>query len=192
MRTIFAATAALLLGASAALAQEATPTPAQPTTPAEEPAAVPAKVDTIAFVKAVPSANEFEIQSSKMAEQMATSEDVKSFAKQMIQDHTKAGEEFKIALSQGETTSSTTAAGASPLLPKEQAMLDELKAARGEAFDAKYIELQTNAHKEAVALFSNYAQSGDDPALKEFAKKTLPTLEQHYEHVQELASKKQG
>ncbi|WP_292142361.1 DUF4142 domain-containing protein, partial [Mesorhizobium sp.] len=71
--------------------------------------------------------------------------------------------------------------------PKEQQMLGELKSASGKAFDQKYIKMQTDAHKEAVALFSTYAKSGDDPAMKEFAKKTLPTLKMHEKHVKELA-----
>jgi putative membrane protein len=48
--------------------------------------------------------------------------------------------------------------------------------------------MQTQAHKEAVALFSAYANSGDDPAMKEFAKKTLPVLQMHERHVKDLAA----
>lgn len=185
MKAIRIVAAAALLAAPA-LAQE-TPAPAPDT-----PAATDMKVDTTAFVKQVPSSNAFEIASSRLAEQMAQSPEVKAFAAQMIEDHTKAGEAFEAARAQLDTTASTTIEGGTRLLPKEQAMLDELKAAEGQAFDQKYIELQTNAHREAVALFSNYAKSDGDPALMEFAKKTLPTLEQHYRHVQELAAGMRG
>ncbi|MER9899144.1 DUF4142 domain-containing protein [Mesorhizobium sp. M0130] len=37
-------------------------------------------------------------------------------------------------------------------------------------------------------LFSTYAQSADDPALKEIAKKTLPALRMHEMHVKDLAA----
>ncbi|RWF28204.1 MAG: DUF4142 domain-containing protein, partial [Mesorhizobium sp.] len=76
--------------------------------------------------------------------------------------------------------------------PKEQQLLDELKRVSGEAFDQAYIKMQTDAHRQAVALFSTYAKSGDDPAMKEFAKKTLPTLKMHEKHVKELAVAHQG
>ncbi|WP_281060657.1 DUF4142 domain-containing protein [Mesorhizobium sp. M1A.F.Ca.IN.022.06.1.1] len=66
-------------------------------------------------------------------------------------------------------------------------MLGELKQASGTEFDRKYIKMQMDAHRDAVALFSTYANSGDDPALKEFAKKTLPVLKMHEKHVKELA-----
>jgi putative membrane protein len=101
----------------------------------------------------------------------------------MITDHTKAGADFKAALENVGTTSSVSTTA---LQPKEQQALDRLKAASGEAFDKGYVAAQVRAHDEAVALFRSYSNSGDDPALKEFAKKTLPVLEMHQEHVKEL------
>jgi putative membrane protein len=187
MKTLLTVAAiALLAGAPAAFAQSSDTDSTKVT-----PMAADSKVDTPTFVKTVPSANEFEIQSSKLAEEKSKSADVKKFAKQMITDHTKAGEDFKAALSQGQTTASIKPAG-SMLQPKEQQMLDELKSASGKDFDRKYIQMQTDAHKEAVALFSTYGKSGDDPAMKEFAKKTLPVLKMHEKHVKELAGAHQG
>ncbi|MDX8526708.1 DUF4142 domain-containing protein [Mesorhizobium sp. MSK_1335] len=177
---------ALFAGAPAALAQSD-----DTNTDAVGPMVTDNKVDTQTFVATVPGANEFEIQSSKLAQQKSASADVKAFAAQMIKDHTKAGEDFKAALSQGQTTASIKPAGPA-LQPKEQQMLGELKAATGKEFDAKYIKMQTDAHKDAVALFSTYANSGDDPTMKEFAKKTLPVLKMHEKHAKELAVAHQG
>lgn len=200
------AAAALLAGSPLAFAQSSSgqsdqsgQTTVQPLTEegqtgqdqATAPAMSETKVDTATFVKKVPASNEFEIQSSQMALEKASADDVKKFAQQMIDDHTKAGEDFKKALSQGQTTSATTPAD-STLMPEQQKMLDELKAASGDEFQSKYITMQANAHKEAVAMFSAYANSGDDPALKEFAKKTLPVLKMHEEHVKQLQSAHQG
>jgi putative membrane protein len=149
------------------------------------------KVDTATFVKTVPGANMFEIESSKLALEKASADDVKSFAQQMITDHTKAGEDFKAALEKVETTASTKPAGQA-MDAKMQGMMDELKAASGDDFQARYIQMQAEAHKEAVALFTAYANSGDDPALKEFAKATLPTLQMHEKHVKDLQAAHQG
>ncbi|MCA0051208.1 DUF4142 domain-containing protein [Mesorhizobium sp. B283B1A] len=187
MKTLLTATAAALLAcAPAALAQ----TNGTKSTEVA-PLVADSKVDTQTFVTTVPNANAFEIQSSKLAEQKSASAGVKAFAGQMIKDHTKAGEDFKTALSQGQTTASIKPAGPA-LQPKEQRMLDELKGASGKDFDTKYIMMQSEAHKQAVALFSTYAKSGDDPTMKEFAKKTLPVLKMHEKHVKELAAAHQG
>ncbi|OHV89669.1 DUF4142 domain-containing protein [Mesorhizobium sp. ORS 3428] len=187
MRTLLPlAAVALLAGAPAALAQSNDTSP-----DAVGPMVTEDKVDTQTFVATVPNANEFEIQSSKLAQQKSPSADVKAFAAQMIADHTKAGQDFKAALSQGQTTSSIKPSD-SALQPKQKQQLDELKGASGKDFDKKYIEMQSDAHKDAVALFSTYAKSGEDPAIKEFAKKTLPVLKMHEKHVKELAVAHQG
>ncbi|TIT75364.1 MAG: DUF4142 domain-containing protein [Mesorhizobium sp.] len=185
MRTLLTlAAVALLAGAPAAFAQS-------DDTDAVGPMVTENKVDTQTFVATVPNANEFEIQSSKLAGEKSASDDVKAFARQMIADHTKAGEDFKAALSQGQTTASIKPAGPA-LQPEEQHLLGELKNASGKDFDQKYIRMQLDAHKDAVALFSTYAKSGDDPAMKEFAKKELPVLKTHEKHVKELAVAHQG
>ncbi|KUM26408.1 DUF305 domain-containing protein [Mesorhizobium loti] len=187
MRTLLPLAAiALLAGAPAALAQSDDASP-----DAVGPMVTEDKVDTQTFVATVPNTNAFEIQSSKLAQQKSSSDDVKAFAGQMIKDHAKAGEDFKAAMSQGQTTASIKPSDPA-LQPKEQQLLDELKSASGKDFDQKYIKMQTDAHKDAVALFSTYAKSGDDPAMKEFAKKVLPTLKMHEKHAKELAVAHQG
>ncbi|MDG4886917.1 DUF4142 domain-containing protein [Mesorhizobium sp. WSM4887] len=180
MKTLLTAAAmALLAGAPATLAQSSDSNDVAPM-------AADNKVDTQTFVTTVPNANEFEIQASRLAEEKSQSDEVKAFADEMVRDHIKAGEDFKAAMSQGQTTASIKPAGPA-LGPKEQQMLGELKQASGTEFDRKYIKMQMDAHRDAVALFSTYANSGDDPALKEFAKKTLPVLKMHEKHVKELA-----
>jgi putative membrane protein len=171
---------ALLAGAPAAFAQQEAPSSNVP--PVSE-----IKVDTETFSRTLVSANRFEIDSSKLAESKGVAADVKDFAELMVKDHTKAGQDFKTVREKSQATASVAPEGP-PLLPKDQAMLDQLKALDGEAFQAKYIAVQTEAHKQAVALFSTYAQSGDDPALKAFAKKTLPMLQMHEMHLRDIAA----
>ncbi|RWP48962.1 DUF4142 domain-containing protein [Mesorhizobium sp.] len=171
---------ALLAAAPAAFAQSSSQ-------PADLPAPTDSKVDTATFSRTVASAGQFEIESSKLAQGKNVAADVKDFASLMVKDHTKAGEDFKAALEQSQTTASVTPSGPA-LLPKDQAMLDQLKTLDGDEFQAKYIVLQTEAHKQALALFSTYARSGEDPALKEFAKKTLPTLRMHEERIKDLVA----
>ncbi|MBE7185075.1 MAG: DUF4142 domain-containing protein [Methylobacterium mesophilicum] len=173
-KLIIPALAALALSSGAVMAQKA-----------ENPNKAEAiyKVATPDFAKTVMSSNEFEIQSSKMAEEKGAAADVKEFAKQMIADHTKAGEGLKAALEKSQMTPD-----APKLSPKHAAMIEQLKAANGEDFQALYIDMQTQAHMEAVALFRTYSGSGDDQNVVAFAEETLPKLEMHMMHVKELVA----
>lgn len=72
------------------------------------------------------------------------------------------------------------------LSPKHQKMLDQLQCAKGADFDTLYLDMEPQAHMEAVSLFRTYAGSGDDQALVGFAKETLPNLETHLGHVKML------
>ncbi|HEY4200718.1 MAG TPA: DUF4142 domain-containing protein [Devosiaceae bacterium] len=125
----------------------------------------------------------FEVEASKLALDKASAKDVKAFAQQMIDDHTKAADEMDTAAdSQGGVTVPDA------IDDEHQRMLDQLKDASGASFDQLYTRMQIEIHQDAVALFDNYSKNGDAGALKDFAGKTLPTLQQHLEMAQKLAS----
>jgi len=147
--------------------------------PADE-AAAPFDVDKSSFVKMVTSSNAFEIESSRLAEQKAKDANVKAFAKEMVADHTKAGDALKSAAKLGDE--------APQLSPKHAAMLELLKGASDQDFQPLYVDMQAQGHVEAVSLFATYAKSGDDAAVKAFAVKTLPKLEMHKSHVMKLVA----
>jgi putative membrane protein len=139
--------------------------------------------DKTTWVKTVAAANFFEIESSKIALEKSSSEDVKKFAQQMIDDHTKAGEKLASVLkNQGMELPPRD------LAPKQADAIELLKKVDGKDFDAAYVSLQHGAHMEAVTLFMTYAAKPDDAALGAFAKETVPTLEMHLEHVKMLAA----
>jgi len=139
-------------------------------------------VSTADFVRKASIANEFEIESSKMALDKSQNEEVRNFAQRMIDDHTQTGEKMEETLKDA----NTKAQPAAELDNKHQKLIASLDNVSGEAFDRKYISMQTDAHKEAVGLFSTYAKSGKNSALKNFASETLPDLKEHLNHVKEL------
>jgi len=142
-----------------------------------------AKVDKAMFVSTVASAGKFEIDSSKLALDKVKSKEVKAFARMMIKDHTKAAKRL-MALVKKEGME----APADTLSPGDDAAMKRLTSASDADFEKTYIELQTKGHQDAVALFKNYSANPDDKRLGNFAKKTLPTLEMHLEHVQKLTA----
>lgn len=146
-------------------------------------AASATKVDKTTFVNMATSSNMLEIQSSEMALQRASSEEVKAFANQMIQDHTKASAEMAAVLQKKGMAPPTE------LDAKHKQMLQEL-ADNKSNFDQAYVELQRGAHEEAVGLFTSYGANPDDQDLGAFAQKTLPTLQMHLDHVTKLQAAK--
>jgi putative membrane protein len=142
------------------------------------------KVDgeTKNFVKDARISGTFEVETSKLALDKTQNADLRAFAERMVTDHTKAGEQLdQIATS--ENISVDEPSTPSKLDKKHEAMLDKLRGANGNQFDRLYVQMQQNGHADAVKLFSKYAKSGDNAALKTFAQETLPTLQDHKKHI---------
>nr|WP_256515229.1 DUF4142 domain-containing protein [Alsobacter ponti] len=149
---------------------------------ATKPAVAAAAVDAKAFVSTVANSNKFEIESSRVALQKSKREDVKRFAQMMIDDHTKAEQEFVQAVKAANEQLPDT----SKLDAQHEATLNRVNAATN--FDKDYIAAQLKAHTDAVALFKTYSMSGESAPLKQFAAKLLPDLQKHLDAVQKLST----
>jgi putative membrane protein len=134
--------------------------------------------DPAQFATMAASSNLLEIQSSNLALEQSETEEVRTFAEHMIEDHTAASEKMMTA---AEADGVTVPA---QMEDRHQAMLEDLAAAEGADFDALYLQMQVQAHEEAVALFDAYDEA--DTNLGAFAAETLPTLEEHLTEVQQL------
>jgi len=145
-------------------------------------AAYSASITAPEFVRKASVSGLFEVESSNLALEKSQNTAVREFAKQMIDDHTKANNKLKAVLQ----TSNTDAKPATALDSEHQKLMDELRAETGESFDRRYIDIQTGAHNDAVGLFNEYANEGEDAALKNFAALTLPTLKEHLNHVKTI------
>lgn len=181
---------ALLAGVPAASAQTmnmpaATTAAAAGPSPAEiaKAATVPT---TPVFVDTAARANQFEIVTSQVALEKSKNKKVLAFAKKMVKDHTKIGKNFGAAFGKAKT-GLTLPTGLGDDFDKT---LARLKSEDGATFDADYIAVQTKGHQDAVGLFAGYAKGGDNPALKAFAKKTLPIIEMHLKMCYDLAKLK--
>lgn len=135
------------------------------------------------FVQKASMSNMFEIESSKLALERAQKPETRQFAQMMIRDHTQAGNDLKAAV---EDAKLGTALMAATLDEDHQEKMDKLRDKSAEDFDAAYMEMQEDAHDDAVGLFERYAENGDQPRLKQFASKTLPVLRQHEKHTDKM------
>jgi putative membrane protein len=138
---------------------------------------------TADFVKEAALSDMFEIQSSQLAQQQGNATE-KPFAAAMIKDHTKTSDDLKSMVSSGDLKAELPTA----LDSSKQSELDKLKGLKGADFSSRYDSDQVSGHKDAVSLFERYAKGGDNPKLKDWAGKTLPTLRHHLEMAQDLAA----
>jgi putative membrane protein len=142
---------------------------------------------TADFVKEVAMSDMFEIGSSKLAQDKGNAPE-KTFASQMITDHTKTTTELKGLVSSGKVKADVPSA----LDSSHQSKLDKLRGESGNDFSSDYDSDQVSAHKDAVSLFERYAKGGDNADLKDWAGKTLPTLKHHLEMAEGLKKKSGG
>src|SRR5271167_835235 len=98
------------------------------------------------FVQEAAVGDMFEIQSSKLASSKLSGEE-KSFADQMIADHTKTSSQLTQAAQTVNVPVPTSLDSA------HQKMLDTLSGENGDAFRRDYFSDQVSGHKDAVSLF---------------------------------------
>ena len=133
------------------------------------------------FVTEAATSDMTEIEAAKIAQDKGNAAE-KSFASQMIADHTKTSDELKGMVSSGKVKAELPKA----LPSSAQSKIDKLKEAKAGDFPSTYDSQQVSAHKDAVSLFERYGKSGDNAGLKAWANKTLPALKHHLAMAEKL------
>ena len=123
-----------------------------------------------------------EVQLGQIAQQNASSEEVKQFGARMVADHSKANDELK-GIAQQKGVSVPT-----KLDVHHQAMVDRLSKLSGPEFDRAYVNDMVEDHKKDVAEFQKASTSAQDPDVKAFAGKTLPVIQSHLADIQNIQS----
>jgi putative membrane protein len=124
--------------------------------------------------------NMLEVRLSELAETNATSSEVKSFAKAIIVDHTKANEELKqLALQKGISLPAS-------LSDKSQRKYDDIAKKSGREFDEAFSEYMVKDHKDVVDAYKKEAEKGNDPDMKAFAAGQILNLEHHLAMAEDL------
>ncbi|WP_093294276.1 DUF4142 domain-containing protein [Sphingomonas sp. NFR04] len=131
------------------------------------------------FANTVAASDAYEIAAGKLAQQKATAADLKSFGKQMVDDHTKSTAMLKTAA--GKASPAITPAPA--MTDEQQANLKTLESATGTQFDTAYKSQQVVAHQKALAAVQAYAKGGDVAQLRDFAKDAAPVISKHYDMI---------
>ncbi len=121
-----------------------------------------------------------EVQLGQLAAAKASSPEVKQFAQMLVDDHTKANDELKkLAADKGVT------------LPDKPSMSEQAEKARlertsGPKFDKAFMDHVVKDHQNDVNAARDEIQSGHDSAVKDFANKILPKLEEHLKKAESV------
>ena len=136
------------------------------------------------FINSAAEAGNAEIRASKMALEKTANPDVKDFATMMVDDHTTVGDDLKKLAGSKNVTVPTEPSMA------QRAKIAVLEKLDGATFDKQYVNIiGVSAHKDAVKLFRKGASEAKDPDIKDFAAKTLPSLQHHLDMADALKTK---
>jgi putative membrane protein len=137
--------------------------------------------DTQAFFEKAASSNQFEIEAGRLAAQKAANPQLKAFGQKMVADHSKANQELRSLASRKGMTIPLT------MSDDHQKKLDELRSlSPGKDFDQAYRDLMVDNHGISVSLFEDTVKDAQDPEVKAFAAKMLPTIQHHESQAKAL------
>ena len=123
------------------------------------------------FMKKAAKGGMMEVTMGKVAEQNAQSDDVKSFGKRMVTDHSKANDELKAIAS------------------KKGVQLPSKEHSVKWTSDKAYMDMMVKDHEKDLAEFKGEASGGSDPDLKKFADDTAKMVQGHLDLAKETQGK---
>ncbi len=123
------------------------------------------------FMKKAAKGGMMEVAMGKLAEEKGQSDDVKSFGKRMVADHSKANDELK-----------KIAAQKNVKLPTKEPTVSW-------SSDKAYMDAMVKDHEKDLAEFQEEAKSGSDPDVKKFADDTAKMVQEHLDLAKQTQSK---
>lgn len=126
-------------------------------------------------------ANMAEIEAAKIALGTSQNQQVKTFARQMIDDHDKA------LLAVRQLASAKGLVLPAELDKKHKAMAEQLGASSGDAFDKAYMaQYGVAEHRKMHAMLAAAETKARDPEVKALVANIAPTVEQHLKSARRM------
>lgn len=161
----------------------ATPdTAAQPNSAASS-ASSPSSNPDQDFVTKAAQGNSAEVELGKIVAAKSKNPSVKQFAQMMVKDHTTALNELQ------ELAQSKNLNFNDDLPDYAKTLQAKLSSDTGKQLDKDYMDSMVEDHQKDVQEFTDKSQTAKDPAVKQWAGKTLPTLQKHLEKAQQIDAK---
>ncbi len=114
-----------------------------------------------------------EVAMGRQAEQNGKSDDVKSFGKRMVTDHSKANDDLK------------------SIAAKKGVKLPSKEPSEKWSSDKAYMDMMVKDHEKDLAEFQEEAKEGSDPDVKKFAEDTAKVVQEHLDLAKETQGKLQ-
>ncbi len=142
-----------------------------------------AGVNDALFAAAATDGNLTELTLSQLGAQRATDPELKQFSQQMLEEHTRLGQEMQALMTQKGIRVPEM------VDVRSQFCAQSLAGLTGEKFDKCYAKAQLVIHMDSVATFEAEAERGLDPDVKALAARALPRIKAHLHHIKPIAKK---
>ncbi|HMI78685.1 MAG TPA: DUF4142 domain-containing protein [Ferruginibacter sp.] len=124
-----------------------------------------------------------EVEMGKQAQSNGGSQDVKDFGKTLETDHGNANAAL-ISIANEENILLPTG-----MTEDHRRHLTEMGAMKGKDYDKHFIDMMIDSHGKSIERFKDAAANNANARVKDFAAKTLPTLEAHLAKAKAIKSK---
>ena len=101
----------------------------------------------------------------------------------MITDHSNINNQLKDPAQQNNVKLPDS------LSEDKQNKVNELEKLSGREFKKQYVDIMAEDHENDVAKFKDVSQNASSPEVRQWASKTLPTLQKHLEKIKEIRKK---
>jgi putative membrane protein len=133
------------------------------------------------FMIAAARAHMTEAHEAQVSENQAVGADVKTLAKAIDADHTKAYVEL-----------SELASKLGVSIPKgidisKNASFERMVHLKGERFDHEFVTDEVAAHRQALAMFKREAEHGKNADVRDYASRMIPVVEGHLKQAEACA-----
>jgi putative membrane protein len=150
--------------------------------------------DEKAFLERLHYTHQMEIKLGRLAQQNASHPDVKSFAEQMVRDHTQADQQL-MSMAQGRGMKLSDMPKPMSDLEKkvlaaDKANMEKLQALKGEAFDSCYMANQVGMHDDTLGkLMAGRQALGGNAELTTMLGELTPRVVQHRQQAYSVLGK---
>ncbi|HEY6975574.1 MAG TPA: DUF4142 domain-containing protein [Chitinophagaceae bacterium] len=144
---------------------------------------MPVSKDVSDFAEKAATGGLMEVELGKIAQEKATNPRIKDFGAMMVKDHSDANDQLKTLAQQKNITLPTAVSD------KQQKEIDDLNKKTGKDFDKAYMSMMLDDHKKDIKEFEKAGNDSKDADVKDFAMKTLPTLQKHLDSARAITGK---